>query len=248
MTLRTFIFDRESLPITETLAWLRQRIRQAAPDSPARATYTLMLQTLTYLAHERDLLSFPSDKVLRLFERARLEAGWTRKRKRLPKPTDIPLHHKCCDGCGEVKPNKKFHRLATTAERERYGWTGTRRTVTDNYCQACRIKRTSRLRQRARQRLFSDSPHARMRHILLAKLETARRLRRSAAHKFYALRTECLKLALHEVERRVDGGVSLGQEVLEDWTLLLMEQDRKRLFDAYQEVLSQHLPGRTPTI
>ncbi len=247
MTLRKFLAPHDDVPAAATLAWLKRRILQSPPDSGPHATYTLMLQALQHIAHERDLSSFPADKVWRLFEKAKERVGWVRKRPQAP-PRDLPLHHKYCSGCAQIKPNKAFRRLATAAECAHYGWTGTRRTVIDNSCQACRIRRVGRLRKKARRRLFKDIPHAQMRHILLSKIKATQRLRRGAVGEFYLLRLACLKQALIEVERRVDGGLPLPDEALSDWTLLLPERERNGLFEAHQQVLEGRRAGRTPSM
>ena len=248
MTLRKFLAYHEHLSTTETFAWLKRRILQAAPDSGPHATYTLMLQTLQHLAHERDLSSFPADKVWRLFEKARERVGWVRTLPPPPVTPDTPPGHRCCAGCKKVQPKKFFNRLATAREREHYGWSGTRRTLTDNYCQACRIKRTGRLRREAKARVFKHDPYTKIRKVLERKIKDTKRKNKEAPTHFYTLRLACLKQALIEVERRVDGGLVISEECLSDWTLLLPEQERDGLFAAYQAVLSGRRAGRTPSL
>jgi hypothetical protein len=244
MTLRTFIASRDELPALETFAWLKRRILQAAPASGPYETYTLMLKTLSHLAHERDLSAFPADKVWRLFEKARERVGWVRTLPPPPVTPDTPPGHRCCPGCKEIKPTKKFNRLATVREREHYGWGGERRTLTDNYCQACRVKRASRLRRGAKARVFKHDPYTRLKQLLERKIKDTKR----KEGEFYVLRLACLKQALLEVERRVDDGLEVSEECLSDWTLLLPEQQRECLFAAYQAVLEGRTAGRTPSL
>lgn len=244
MTLRKFLARHESLSTAETYAWLKRRILQSPPESGPHATYTLMLQALQHIAHERDLSSFPADKVWRLFERTKERVGWVRKPPPPPVTPDTPPGHRCCPGCKEIKPTKKFNRLATAREREHYGWSGKRRTLTDNYCQSCRIKRTGRLRKKAKERLFKHTPYTKIRKALERKIKDTKR----KDGEFYVLRLACLKQALIEVERRVDDGREVSEEYLSDWTLLLPEQERNGLFEAHQQVLEGRRAGRTPSM
>ena len=254
MRLRSLLMGRDNVPVSELLAWFKAQRLHAKEGTPRHSTYALLIQTVDHLAHTRDLSTIPAHKLEKLCARARVECGWEPHRP-LPPDADlyIPPDHKQCTRCRVVKPTKEFQRRATDKERAHYGWSNrvSVRWVSGVYCKSCRTARIKRERKKARAAALNTHPlYALRARLTNAMNSTKHRLKAArtgtAVPDFYRERVRCLALALAEVEARVDGGSN--EPPPEDWTQLLSPQDRTQLFAAYQEVLSQHLPGRTPAI
>ena len=256
MRLRSLLMGRDSVPVSELLAWFKAQRRHAAEGTPRHSAYALLIQTIEHLAHTRDLSTIPAHKLEKLCARARVECGWEQHR---PPPLDanlpLPPDHKQCTRCRLVKHAKEFRRRATDRERAHYGWSNkvSVRWVASAYCGQCRTARIKRERKKARAAALNTHPlYALSRRLANALKSTKHRLKAArtgtAVPDFYRERARCLNLAIGVVDEHINTGVSLPEKTRSDWTLLLPEEDRKRLFDLYGEVLSQHLPGRTPAI
>jgi len=255
MRLRSLLMGRDNVPVSELLAWFKTQLRQAAKGTPRHGAYALLIQTVDHLAHTRDLSVLPAHKIERLCARARVECGWEQHRPpSLDANLPIPPDHRQCTRCRLIKPTKAFRRRATDRERAAFGWNNrvSVRWIASAYCQQCRTNRIRRERKKSREAALKTNPLYALRSRLANgmrntqhKLRTART--GTAVPDFYRERVRCLKLAIQSLDDRINQGETLDLDNF-DWTQLLPPQDRAQLFDAYQEVLSQHLPGRTPTI
>lgn len=252
MRIKLLLMGRETIPIHELIAWCKAQRRHATEGTPRYATYTLLIETLEHLSHVRDVMGVPAEKFERLCAKARATCGWVQHRVPPPDPDlPVPPDHRQCLRCRQVKPNTQFQRRATDKERAAYGWNNkvSVRWVTNAYCKQCRTNRIKRERRRAKTALLKTEAHTSLQLKLADKIaHTKQKLRTgTSVPDFYRLRLACLKTARGALETHINTGTPCD-EALVDWTLLLPSQDRAQLFDAYQEVLEQHLPGRTPTI
>lgn len=257
MTLRTFIGDRETLATFEIVAWLKRRIASSPKPSRRHSTYTLMLQTIEHLAHERDLVTVPSYKIERLFARAKERTGWVRESPitKVPPSLNIPAGHKWCATCNRIKHMDLFKRQATAAERRVYNWKTPHtkvRWVYDNHCKACHENAVRRSRAAIRRRQAKDSVYTMLKAQLQRKIYASRRL--AAKHSdagfkaFYVEREWYLHRALAALEACVDDGRALSEDLKSDWTRLLTDDDRRQLHAMHQSLIEQRKPGRTPSM
>lgn len=254
MRIRHMIKNRDVVPLFEVLRWCRAQRRNARETHPRHATYTLLIDTLEHLAHTKDIVEISTPKLEKLILKARTLAGWETARPR-PIPTaPIPPDHRQCPTCRQVKPDKEFLQQATDRQREVYGWRTKRsvRWVRSPFCKQCRTNSLKRKRRQAKTLELRKNPHYRLMLQLREKRKTTIRHERDAynphARAFYATKSHALTHAIQTVEHLLDTSPTTPLPPASDWTLLLEENHRQTLLTAYQTLILQHLPGRSPSI
>ena len=254
MRLRQLIKNRDNVPLHEALRWCRAQRRNARETHPRHATYTLLIDTLEHLAHTKDITVLPTLKLEKLILKARTLAGWETARPR-PIPTaPIPPDHRQCPKCRSVKPDDQFLQQATDKQREVYGWHNKKSTrwVRSPFCKQCRTNSIKRKRRQTKIVQIKQNPHYRLMLQLQEKRKTTIRHERDAynphAREFYATKSHALTHAIAAVEHLLDTSPTTPLPPASDWTLLLEENHRQTLLTAYQTLILQHLPGRSPSI
>ena len=254
MRLRSILMGRDIVPLSEMLAWCKAQRLHATEGTPRHTTYHLLVQTLEHLRHTKDVDVLPTPKFIRLCEKARTHAGWSKIRPKLTPTIEMPPDHRMCPKCKRIQPDREFLMQATDGQRKVYGW-HTKRTirwVTNAYCKRCRSNRIKRDRRNEKENYLRTHPITALILTLKQSCRVSRRHLRAASNlhavNFYEAKTQALANAIDVLEHILDTVPDAPIPATSDWIQLLKEDERQKLRQLHHTLLMQRLPGRSPTI
>lgn len=250
----------------------RARKQMKEPANPARwATFSLVMEMLAYLHHERDVTTFPGPKLHKLLIEAAIRCGWNTQPsdiKRSLTPTPTRPGFLMCQRCHEERPESSFFKRPTSGQAEVYGWRNVHKhKIKVNYCTPCResIQQAKRQRGERTQAKVATQQFEKLRKLktitarseaqalayttyadLLRKAERAAKLGKSPFHR---VKEQLVMAARIELERRLDEA-DLGDLLDGDthWTRLLTPAQLKQIEAHHKHWALERARGRPPAL